>query len=214
MTRQPLKEYPQIFGFDKPYVEGLLTGEGIFYVKGRDKHEMVSSLTGSADLLIEDGTIRKSNLILQVLGFLSLQKIFVRKPPELSKEGLYFKSIRGTVVINDGILRTDNLTMKSPVFNAAAKGMVNLSRKEVDFDLGIQPLGTIDSLVSKVPIVGYILTGREKSILMYYFKVTGPLSKPEARYVPLKNLGSSLAGLFERLLLTPARLMKGVSKIK
>ncbi|MDY6973697.1 MAG: hypothetical protein SV775_15445, partial [Thermodesulfobacteriota bacterium] len=66
--------------------------------------------------------------------------------------------------------------------------------------------------VSNVPIVGYVLTGKEKSLLIYYFKVKGPLPEPEVQYVPLKNLGSNVVGVFKRLLFTPGRLFKDISK--
>jgi uncharacterized protein YhdP len=175
---------------------------------------MISSLTGSADFLIEKGKIQKSNIILQVLEFLSVQNIFVNRPTETSVEGFYFKSISGNVVIDNGVIESNNLIMKSPVLNGAFKGSVDLCNDQIDFDMGIQPLGTIDFLVSKIPIVGYILTGKEKSILVYYFKVTGPLSKPEVQYVPLKNWGTGLEGFFERLFLTPSRIIKGISNLR
>ena len=213
MTKQPVKELLHSLGLEKEYIEGQLTLEGSFSAKGKDKKGLISSLVGSTNLLVEKGKIKKSHVIFKVLDFLSLQKIFEKRPSDLSKGGFYFETIKGHITVKEGVAETSNLIMKSPVFNAAAKGRVDLTKGRIDFDLGAQPLGTIDFLISNLPIVGYILTGKEKSLVIYYFKIKGPLSRPEVQYVPLKNLGDSFIGLFKRLLLSPGRLFEGISEI-
>ena len=203
MTDQPVKELLRAFDIREKYFEGRVTAEAVLFAEGRNKKELISSLTGCSNLHIKQGKIIKSHVIFTILDFLSLQKIlmvFKERPPDLSKEGFYFESIKGDISIDKGILETNNLTMKSPVFNAAAKGSIDLPRKWLDFDLGAQPLGTIDFLISNIPIVGYILAGKDESILVYYFKVKGAWPKTDIEYVPLKNLGSGLAEFFKRLL--------------
>ena len=202
MTKQPVKELLQAFGVQEKYLEGRVTMEAVLFTQGRDKKELISGLSGCANLLIEQGKIRKSHVIFKILDFLSLQKIlmvFKKRPHDLSKEGFYFESIKGDIAINKGVVDTENLIMRSPVFNAVAKGSIDLPRKWLDFDLGAQPLGTIDFLISNIPIVGYILTGKDESILVYYFKVKGAWPEADVKYVPLKNLGSGIGGFFKRL---------------
>ncbi|MBW1705424.1 MAG: AsmA-like C-terminal domain-containing protein [Deltaproteobacteria bacterium] len=212
MTNQPLKELLYSLGFETSYVEGRLTGEGIFFMNGRKKEELISSMTGQANILLENGTIIKSGVFIKVLDFLSIQKIFKRKPAELSKKGFYYESIKGYITIHKGMLETDSLIMRSPVLNGVAQGTIDFAGKRVDYDLGIQPLGTVDWMVSKIPVIGYIFTGKKKTVLIYHFKVKGPLSKPDVRYVPLKNLGGSVIGFFKRLFLTPVRLFKKIPR--
>lgn len=209
-TRQPVKDLVQSLGFEDTLIEGLVTLEAVIHAKGKEKKDLIPELTGNINILMEEGTVKKSRAIFQVLDFLSLQKIFKRKPPDLSTEGFYFESIGGHIVINKGVLKTENVTIKSPIFNAVAKGIGDLTKKQVDFDLGVQPLGTVDWIVSKIPIAGYILTGKEKSLLIYYFKVKGPWFEPEVQHIPLKNMGGNTIGFFKRLFLTPQRLFKNL----
>lgn len=213
MTEQPLKPFLHGLGLASSRAEGLLTIEALCYMKGSDKKALLPSLTGSTNFLLEKGNIKEPHVAIKVLDFLSLQKIFQKRPPDLSKEGFYFKSIKGFVTADKGVLKTDNIFIKSPVFNAVAKGQVDLIKKQVDFDMGTQPLGTIDLVVSNIPIVGYVLTGKEKSLLIYYFKVNGPLSKPKVRYIPLKNLGNSMIGFLKRIFFTPGHIFKNLSRI-
>ncbi|MBL0717451.1 MAG: hypothetical protein JJV89_05325, partial [Desulfosarcina sp.] len=62
--------------FEKLDIEGaLLSTEGYITINGVNKEEILSNLTGNFNILLEDGVIKKSNLIFAVLDFLSLQKI-------------------------------------------------------------------------------------------------------------------------------------------
>ncbi|MCP4668284.1 MAG: hypothetical protein GY849_18225, partial [Deltaproteobacteria bacterium] len=211
LRKQPVKDTLVSLGLGQEYLDGLLTAQGSLSMKGVEWHELIPSLTGNMDILLEKGKIKQSSVILKVLDFLSLQKIFMKKPPDLSKEGFYYETIMAPVSCDKGVMEIQNLVMKSPVFNAVALGKVDLKKEWVDVDLGAQPLGTIDFLVSSIPVLGYILTGDEKSILIYTFKVNGPLSGPKVRYAPIKNLGGGIVGVFKRLFLTPGRLLKKMS---
>ena len=196
-------------------VEGVdLSTEGFVYLKGRDKKELVENMSGGANLLLEKGMIKKSGLIFSILNFLSLQKIIDRRPAELSREGFYFKNIRGSMEIDHGVLNTDNLIMESPVFNAAGKGKIDFTQGKIDFGLGVAPMGTIDMIVSKIPIVGYILTGDEKAMVTFYFRVYGELSNPEIQYVPFTQWPKTIFGYFKRVFLTPGRLFKSIIDIR
>ncbi|MBW1922774.1 MAG: AsmA-like C-terminal domain-containing protein [Deltaproteobacteria bacterium] len=208
MEEQPLEDLLKALGVQKPYVEGRCTAEVLLFTRGRGKRELLSGLSGMGVLVLEEGRLRESNVMIKILDALSLQNLFKERPPDLSGEGLYYESISGTMFLDRGILRTSDLMMQSPVFNAAAKGYVDFPRGNLSFDIGTQPLGTMDTLLSMIPVVGYILTGKEKSLLVYYFRVDGPLRNPDVRYVPLKNWGSGIIDFFKRIFFTPRRLLR------
>jgi len=212
LTKQPLKELPQSLEFVKSRAEGMLTLEGLLFAKGSNKEDLISSLTGSINVMIEEGVLKKSHVFIKVMDFLSLRGLFVKRPPGLSKGGLYFESIGGNIDLEDGVAKTEDISMQSPVFNAVVRGEANLCTEKVNAELGIQPLGTVDSLVSKIPIVGYLLTGDNEALYADYFKVEGPLSDPDVEYIPLKSLGNSTIGFVKRLFLSPKRFFKSISE--
>jgi len=209
---QPVQQLIKALGIKKTFLEGKLTMEALVSSQGQQFSEFISGLYGETNFVISKGKIIKSNVLIKVLDFLSVQKIFTKKPPDLSKEGFYFEEIKGNAEIKGGILRSDEVIMKSPVFNAIARGKVDLKRGKVKADLGAQPFVTIDSLLSKVPLVGYILTGKERALLVYYFKVRGPVTDPEVTYVPLKHMGKSIVLFFRRVFLTPVRIFKNLRR--
>ncbi len=211
MTRQPLGELPASLDFITSRADGLLTLEALLFAKGASSESLLSSLTGNANVLVDQGVLKKSSVFIKILDFLSLQRMFEARPTHLSKEGIYFDSIGGQFDLEKGIAKTEDVVMRGPAFNAAAKGEADLSAARLNAEIGIQPLGTIDFLVSKVPVAGYLLTGDDKSLYAEYFKVDGPFSDPNVHYIPLKSLGSGTFGFVTRLLLTPKRIYKSFS---
>lgn len=175
-------------------------------VNGKEQKDIVSSLSGTVNVWIENGLINKSTLGSRILDSLSLQNIYKKRPAEMRQKGFYFENMSADAEIRGGELKSDNFIMKSPAFNSVANGKVNLNNKTVDFIMGVQPHGTIDSIVSRIPILGYIITGENRSIITYPFKVTGLISNPQVDFIPTENLGKSVRGILERLFLTPKRL--------
>ncbi len=208
---QPVEALLRHLGIEELY-EGSLTMEAQLYAEGKELGDLISHLDGGTNVLINKGVIKKSNVFLKILEFLSLQNIFTKRPPDISKEGLYFESLGGHGSIEKGVLRTENAQMKSPVLNAIGTGKVDLPQGLVNFELGIQPLGTIDTVVSNIPILGHILTGDNKSLITYYFEVSGPILNPQVEAVPFKSLGNGVTGILKRLFLSPVKLFGDISE--
>jgi len=209
---QPADELVESLGINYKGLKGNISIDGSLSIKGRERKEMLSGLNGSANVSINKGLIKNPNIMIKVLDFLSLQKIFEQRPPDLRDEGLYFESISAGALIENGVLRSENFVMRSPVLNAVAEGSADIPRKYVSCTLFAQPHGTIDSLVSKVPIIGYIITGENKSVVAYPFDVKGAFTDPEVIYVPFETMEGGIAGLLKRIFLTPARIFNKMDK--
>jgi len=207
---QPMEALLKRLGID-PLYEGSLTMEARLYAEGKELGDLISHMDGATNILINKGIIRKSNVFLKILEFLSLQNIFTKRPPDISKEGLYFESLGGHGDIEQGVVRTENAQMRSPVLNAVATGSADLGQGLADFDLGVQPLGTMDTVVSNIPVLGHILTGENKSLITYYFEVKGPILSPQVEAVPFKALGNGVTGILKRLFLSPVKLFEDIS---
>ena len=211
LTDQPLPELLESLEIEGPFLEGTLNMAAFLTLRGSTMNELLPSLSGNADVVIRDGVVDRTGVFSRILEMMSLQKIFKEKPRELIDEGFYFERMKGFAVINNGVLSTENFTMESPIYNAVAAGRADLIEKTVRFTLGIQPLETLDTIVSRIPIIGYALTGKDRSFLTYYFEVAGPMSSPTTRHVPFKHLGGGVAGVLKRLFLSPIRLYDTLS---
>ena len=173
-----------------------------------DIKSLGSGLDGTMNVLIKKGTIYRSSPILKILNFLSLKKIINLNYSDVFQKGFSFDSIMVNLVARKGIVKVNKLMMYSDSFNMAGTGTIDLGSNTLNLDLGVQPLGSIDFLVRNIPLIGYIITGKQRSVLVYYFKATGPLDDPNIQYVPLKNIGSNTLNFFKRLFLTPKRIFE------
>jgi hypothetical protein len=63
----------------------------------------------------------------------------------------------------------------------------------------------IDTVLNRIPIAGYILTGKDKAFLSYYYEVKGDLDDPKIEAIPIKGMGEKFLGIIPRLLETPIR---------
>ncbi|MDB9822748.1 AsmA-like C-terminal region-containing protein [Deltaproteobacteria bacterium] len=212
LSEQPIDELLESLGIGDNRLKGSLTMEAQLSVGGRGKRDLIPSLAGHANASINQGLIKRSRVFITVLDFLSLQKIYKQRPPEMRDEGFYFESMNADVVIDKGVLSSENFVMRSPVFNAVCYGKMEIPRKTIDFVLGAQPHGTIDNLVSKIPILGYIITGEKRSVLVYPFEVKGTISSPEVKFIPIESLGEGVGGVLKRILLTPIKIFEDLNK--
>jgi hypothetical protein len=75
----------------------------------------------------------------------------------------------------------------------------------IDAKIGIHPLVTLDTVLSNVPIAGYIITGKDKAFLSFIYEVKGDLDNPKIEAIPIKSIGEGFLGIIKRLLETPLR---------
>lgn len=211
---QPAEEIFSALGKKDDPLIGKVDFEAFFYSEGEDLQGILSNLSGSANILIKNGRVKKSNMFIKILEILSINKVFERVPEDMEKEGFYFKSMGCSGTIEKGVFLTDNFLLKSPVFNGAGSGKIDLKNNSIDGNIGIAPFKTLDSIVGHIPIIGHILTGKNKALITYYFKVGGSISEPEVRYVPFKNMGKGVASMIRKMLLSPIWVFKKIPKPK
>lgn len=209
LEKQNLRETFSYFGAEK-YLSKLdnatMSSDAYIHCSGKDSRELVSTMGGYFHLNLEDGIIKKSSVLFSILSMLNMEKILHDRPDGMTGEGFYFNNLNAGFKIKDGIFTTRDLVMKSPTINIGATGNIDFNNQKIDMDVVAAPLVTIDSLVSSLPFVGYILTGNDRALLSYYLKVKGGLESPETSYIPLRNIPSSILGYLQRIFMTPGRI--------
>ncbi len=89
---------------------------------------------------------------------------------------------------------------------ASAVGTVNLGTDTVDVTVAIRPFQNLDRVVTIIPLAGWLLGGKEKSIFIAYYRVAGSLRDPQVSAVPLKSIGRNVFGIFRNLLEIPGSI--------
>ncbi len=200
-----------LFQFFKPggnLLDGSVSLEGLLTLNASDGTGRFSGLNGHARLLVEKGSIGQTHPILRALALISLERILKPGSPGVQDGRLNFNRIEGEIEIEKGKILVQDLTFQSPAVNAAVVGTIDLNSDRLQLKIGLQPLSVVDSFVSNIPVIGDILTGKTKSLIVYSLEVTGSLSDPQTINTPSKNIVESALGYGERMVLTPERILK------
>jgi uncharacterized protein YhdP len=176
--------------------------------EGGDSRELKKSLSGKFNLQCEDGVIERAKILGRIFSILNVSQLFKGRVPDLKSEGLPYRFITASFQIMHGVLSTEDLLVDSDAMRITTVAKVDLKKNLVDARVGVHPLGTVDTVLSNIPIAGYILTGRDKAFLSYVYEVTGDLDEPKIEAIPVKALSEGFLGIIKRTLETPVRPFK------
>jgi uncharacterized protein YhdP len=155
---------------------------------------------------MRDGRIGRYTVTAKILALLNVAQLLDLKGPDLAAEGMPYERLTADIKIARGIARTDNLVLESRAIKVSAVGTVNLAEDTVDLTVAVRPFQNVDRILTNIPVAGWLLGGKEKSIIVAYYHVTGSLRDPQVAAVPLKSVGRNIFGIFRNLLEIPEAL--------
>jgi hypothetical protein len=170
-----------------------------------DPRTILETMDGTAAITVTDGTVRELSLLSKVMSIAQISNYLRLKFPKLDTEGIPFDSITGDLAIDNGMLKTENLYFNSRVMKINSVGSYDAVRDNLDMVLGFQLLQTIDLIVNKIPVVGYILTGEDGNLFTTYFRATGSITDPKVEPMTLEGLGKGTLHIFSRIFHFPLK---------
>ncbi|HKJ72274.1 MAG TPA: AsmA-like C-terminal domain-containing protein, partial [Gammaproteobacteria bacterium] len=139
-------------------------------------------LSGDLNLRMREGEIEELYFLskaLATLNVLDWPQQVARGFRDMATGGLVYREIKGGVHIADGVAYTRDWALESAPLRLTGTGSVDLGDRTYDLLLRIQPLQTIDRIISAVPVLGYLLTGDAKTVMALDYSIQGPWSDPE-----------------------------------
>ncbi len=97
--------------------------------RGKSQKEMISSLNGDGKAAFTEGAIKGINLAAMVRN---VANAFL-DPKAQESQKTDFSELGGTYTIQAGIVRNNDLALKSPLLRIEGKGTVNLPQKTLDY---------------------------------------------------------------------------------
>lgn len=190
----------------KGEVTGSLTLGGVLTSQGADAADFWRNLSGDLALGMQDGRIGDFTVTAKILALLNMVELLELKGPELAGEGMPYRSLTADIKIAGGLARTENLVLESRAMKLNAVGQVNLAEDTVDLTLAVKPFQNVDRIITRIPVAGWLLGGKEQSLVVAYYQVTGSLRDPQVTPIPLRSVGRSVFGIFRNLLEIPEAL--------
>ncbi|BHH83037.1 YhdP family protein [Desulforhopalus sp. 52FAK] len=162
----------------------------------------------SALIKIEKSTLKSLNPLNNILAFLdTIPALITFSLPEYSTKGMYISSAMVGLTIQDNITHIENIDIQSPVLSMTGAGSISIPKNQINISLNL--ITKAKSNISKIPLLGYILTGKEKrpSIAL---KVTGDLANPKVENTVFKEVATLPFSLLYRTLALPAHIANSV----
>ncbi|NLC69823.1 MAG: AsmA family protein [Desulfuromonadaceae bacterium] len=189
--------------------ESIATGSlsGDFYLECRAEKGFLASSQGKFNGEIRNGVLKEFKTLAKVFSLLNVSQLFSMKLPDMSREGMPFDRISATADLNQGILTSENLLVDSTSMKLSLVGNLDLKNDRIDAVMGIRPLGTVDTVMSRIPIAGWILGGEEKALITAHFQFSGNRANPTVDAIPVSSLSDKALGIFRRILQLPGKMI-------
>ncbi len=170
------------------------------------KNNIVSlkDLSGSINFTAKDGCIPNAPASIKLLTLLNPFSMFL-KGIDLSK-GIQYDKIQAHLKLNKNIIKTkenDAAIVKGKSIDIFAYGKYYLLKSKIDAYVTFITFSTVNKIVSHIPIVGWILTGKNKSFTGLSFHIYGNTNSPKIKPVPLKSLAKGVLGVVKRTIMLP-----------
>lgn len=194
-------------------VTGTLTLHGNLTASGDTLLELKKSALGNVKLQMKDGKIRKFNTLSKVFSILNVSQLLKFRLPDMVAGGMPYNNVTGSISIKDGSISSKDLFISSDAINISAIGSADIVKEELNLTLGVQPLQTVDKIVNRIPVVGWLLTGKEKDFLTAYFEAKGKWSDPQVSAIPVKSMSKGILNVFRRVFELPVRLFTDTGEV-
>lgn len=194
-------------------VTGALALHGNLTASGETLLEMKKNALGNVKLQMKSGKLRKFNTLSKVFSILNVSQLLKFRLPDMVSGGMPYNSIAGSISIKDGSISSKDLFISSDAINISVVGSADIVKEELNFTLGVQPLQTVDKIVNRIPVVGWLLTGKEKDFLTAYFEAKGKWSDPQVTAIPVKSMSKGLFNIFRRVFELPVRLFTDTGEV-
>jgi hypothetical protein len=201
-TEQLIKE----FLIKTTVVTGALDADVNVSWKGKSKEEVLNTLKGTIHTKFKGGRIYKLFEVLpKLLALINPLRIITLDLKEFEDQGMLYDSATGDFTIDNRFLETDNLIINGKEMKILWLGNVDIKTIEIDSIMAVQPFETIDEIigetVGRIPLIGEIIVGKDRKLLVLYYKVTEDLRSPNVKGANIEELAKGINDRLRTLLL-------------
>jgi uncharacterized protein YhdP len=188
-------------------ISGFMTLQADLSFRGDQATTLKRSLQGSLAVHLEKGIIYRYGLISKVFSLLNVSQLLDFRLPDLMTTGTPYDHIDGTYAFKDGKVSTSDLTIHSPAVHMTIVGDANLVTRDLDAKIGVQPFQTVGRVINRLPVIGWLLTGGKKRVLVVYYEAKGKWDDPIVTTLPMDSITTGVHNIFKRAFNLPEMLI-------
>ncbi|OHE04140.1 MAG: hypothetical protein A2513_04280 [Sulfurimonas sp. RIFOXYD12_FULL_33_39] len=154
---------------------------------------------------VKDTTILEYKILNNILAFVNtVPSLVTFSLPGYNKNGVAAKSAYMAFNYKDDVYNMNNIYLKSKEIEIVGIGEASIEKNSINLDLNLKT--ALGSSISKIPLVGHILLGKEN--LSTTLKVTGTLDNPDVNTQIAKDIAVAPFNIIKRTLMFPFELFK------
>ncbi len=196
--------------FQRKDLRGPFELKGEIIATGQER--LFEKTQGYLYLRSKKGHIDKFGTLAKLFALLSPIDIFSGNLPDFSEKGMDFDLLEVKGKFKKDYLKIEALQLNAPGLRFFGTGKVYFLDQKLDLILLVSPFKTFNAVVSKVPLLGWILTGESKMLLAVPVKITGPFKDPTVVPLDPVSLGSQFLGIVGRTFKLPVKILTPKTK--
>lgn len=166
------------------------------------------------EITIKNTFLKDYVLYQKLLSFLnSVPSLLVFKTPDFNSKGFSVKDGKILFGKKNDILKIDAINLKGTSADIGGAGDINFKNKKINIDLEIKYLKDASSIIGKIPLVGQIILGKDKTISTV-IEIRGTLDKPTYQTQVVKDVLKTPFNLIKNTLTLPFSLFESGEKPK
>jgi len=158
----------------------------------------------SAIFEIKDTVLKDLTTVNNIMAFMdTIPALVTFSLPEYSRRGFPVDSATVGMVFKDKVAKIESMEIHSPELRAKGTGVIDFAHKVIDMDINLKTQASQN--VGKIPIVGYVLAGKDEDESLS-LKINGGFDNPDVDYSLIKNIAVYPAEILYRTLKLPFHL--------
>ncbi len=192
--------------FERPRLfRGSYSLEGSFKGQG-EKGPFLENTTGRVLFVSSKGEVYKFGLLAKLFAFLNPIELFKGKLPDLSTEGFAYELLEIKGHFEKHYLIIDESRLEGTGLRIFASGKLDLRDQKIYLTALVSPFVAVDTLVSHIPIIGWVLTGKSKTFFSIPVEIRGSMENPEIIPLDPRAVSKRLLGIIERTFKLPVKI--------
>ena len=177
-------------------------------ISARGKSDkLVQTLQGKVDIRAQKGCIYRFPLLAKILSVLNVTELLRGNVPHLTAEGLDYNSIIIKGDFRNGIFVLSEAIIDGTTMQLVGQGEIDIANNSIDLTVLVAPFKTVDYLVSKIPLVNYVL---KDTLISIPLRITGKLDDPSIIILSPTAVGKGVLGIMTRTLLLPVKIIEPI----
>jgi uncharacterized protein YhdP len=214
MDKLSLEQCFQLFDTKGKMITGSLSAQGDLTAKGDNAADLKRTALGNVQIQMQQGTLKQFATLSKILSILNVSQLLKFQLPDMSRGGMPYDKITATLSFKDGTVSSKDLFVKSNAMNISAIGNLDMVKGEIfQTNVGVQLFQSVDKLVSLIPVVGWILTDKNRGFMTAYFEVKGNVDDPVVTAIPFKAMGRGVFDIFKNVFQLPAKVFTDTGEV-